>query len=198
MRRKTFSATLAEPAGPGTSRLVVATLGVIDRDGDVTVPGFFGRQSVMIIPAHDWTHVPLGKGTFYEQGDEALVDVLWNLDVPEARSWLAAVEFDLAHPPSLQQWSYGFTLLPHGSRQGTHDGRSVQFLQPGPSGAPGAKVHEVSPVLVGAGVNTRTLAVAGVPEDVRTIADRHRMAIAAEADREYARFVRNTQPAVSA
>jgi hypothetical protein len=70
-----------------------------------------------------------------------------------------------------QAWSYGFDIAD--SDVGEFDGRRVRYLKR-------LKVFEVSPVLRGAGVNTRTLAVkslvnAATPED----------AVA----REYARFV---------
>ena len=57
------------------------TLNVIDKDGDVTLPGFFGRQEVSMLPAHDRHHVPLGKGTIEEVGDEAIAQIKMNLDI---------------------------------------------------------------------------------------------------------------------
>src|SRR5690606_30998985 len=48
----------------------------------------------------------------------------------------------------LGQWSYGFDIVKHSF--GEFEGRQVRFLER-------VKVHEVSPVLVGAGVGVRTL-----------------------------------------
>lgn len=72
---------------------------------------------------------------------------------------------DLANPPPLQQWSYGFTLKAGGSFTGRFGGKAVRFLQPLPDGSPGVAVHEVGPVMLGAGVDTSTVAV-GTPADV--------------------------------
>lgn len=140
---------------------VIATLNVVDKDGDVTLPGFFGEQEVVMLPCHDWGHIPLGKGRVYESGDKAVAEMKMNLDLESAREWHSALAFDLKNGRPLQQYSYGFNILSGGSSDGEKDGRKVRFLQPAPGGAPGCKVHEISPVLVGAGEGTGTLAVKG-------------------------------------
>lgn len=145
----------------GSGTLVVATLNTIDLDGDVTLAGFFGRQTVALVPAHDHTHVPLGKGRLYEVGNEALVDFKFNLKVAPARDWFEAIRFDYENPPALQQYSYGYRVLAGGSRRGEFNGRPVQFLQPLADGRPGVLVHEVSPVMIGAGIGTRTTLLNG-------------------------------------
>lgn len=147
--RKTASGHLKALDDAGVGSAVFATLGVIDKDGDVTLPGAFGSQDVVIVPAHDWTHVPIGRATIREHGNEAIADFRLNLDIAAARDWHAALKFDLATGRPLQEWSYGF----HVSREsrGEHGGRQVRFLE-------ALDVHEVSPVLLGAGVGTRTLA----------------------------------------
>jgi hypothetical protein len=135
--------------GEGRGTAVFATLNVIDKDGDVTLPGAFGKQSVVIVPAHNWGSVPLGKGTIREVGEEAHVDFEFNLDSPTAREWFSALKFDVEKGDRpLQEWSYGFTV--NDAEFGEHDGQRVRFLKT-------MEVHEVSPVLVGAGENTRTL-----------------------------------------
>jgi hypothetical protein len=153
--------TLDGSGGPGigTVRAVVATLGRVDADGDLTVPGFFGRQDVRMVPTHDWSHVPLGKGVLFEDGDQAVVDLRMNLAVPAARAWWEALAFDLANPPPLQQWSYGYTVKGGGSFEGKASGRPLRFLTPLADGSPGVVVHEVGPVMLGAGVDTATVAV---------------------------------------
>lgn len=138
------------PSGEGRVSFVVATLRTIDKDGDWTAPGAFGRQTVTMLPAHDWSHVPIGKGTLYEQGDQAVVDVKMNLRIPEARSWYEAIKFDSEHPPALQEYSYGYEVLD--SAPDTKEGRRVRVLK-------SVRAFEVSPVVIGAGTGTRTLAV---------------------------------------
>jgi hypothetical protein len=197
-------ATLAQPMldgsgdpGVATVRAVIATLGKVDHDGDLTVPGFFGDQPTVMVSVHDHAHVPIGKGRVFEDGDQAIAELKVNLAIPAARSWFEAFRFDLANPPPLQQWSYAYDVLPGGSWQGKFAGRPVRFLQPKADGSPGVDVLEVSPVLRGAGVDTATLAVeapSGLDEGERAAL----RAIAAGLDpdpdlaREYARFVRST------
>lgn len=142
----------------GTVEARIATLGVKDRDKDVTLPGFFGTQPVSIVGSHDWSDIMLGKGTVTdENGEFAHFKGKMNLDDPEAAALHSKLMFDMDHPPPLIEWSYGFEILPGGSRKGDHDGEEVQFLGPKEDGTPGAKVWEVSPVMAGAGIDTGTL-----------------------------------------
>lgn len=159
MQHKAFSPNVKAMTGDGTVSVVMATLNEIDSDGDVTEPGFFGRQTAQIVPTHDWAHVPLGKAHIREVGNEAIAELQFNLDVPAAADWYKAIRYDFENPPALQEYSYGFDILPGGSRYGQHKGQPVRFLQPLPNGRPGVRVVEVSPVMRGAGVGTRTLAV---------------------------------------
>ena len=145
----------------GTVLAMFSRLNCTDKDGDKTLPGFLGKQSVAMLPAHDWRHVTIGKGTTREEGDHGVAEMKMNLAIPAAKDWHSAIMFDLANGEPIQEWSYGFTILPGGSANG--DGKEYQrTLQPTPEGGPGCKIHEVSPVLVGAGVDTMTLAAKGV------------------------------------
>ncbi len=134
----------------GRGVAIIATLGVIDKDGDVTLPGAFGEQTVKMVPAHDWKHVPLGKATIKEVGDEAVAEFGLNLEIQSARDWHSAMKQDLESPPSLIEWSYGF--LAEEFSFGPFEEQNVRFLS-------AVKVHEISPVMIGAGVNTRTVAL---------------------------------------
>ncbi len=134
----------------GRGLAVIATLGVIDKDGDVTLPGAFGEQAVKVVPTHDWSHVPIGKATLKEIGNEAVAEFELNLEIEAARDWHSAMKLDLESPPPLQEWSYGYTIT--GSSFGQFEDQDVRFLAK-------LQVHEISPVLLGAGVNTRTLAL---------------------------------------
>ena len=134
----------------GRGLAVIATLNVIDKDGDATLPGAFGEQTVKVVPTHDWSHVPLGKATLKETGDEVIAEFGLNLEIQAARDWHSAMKLDLESPPPLQEWSYGFTIQEFSF--GQFEDQDVRFLS-------ALKVHEISPVMVGAGVNTRTLAL---------------------------------------
>ena len=136
----------------GHGLAVIATLGVVDSDGDVTLPGAFGMQSAKMVPAHDWQHVPLGKADIREDRNEVLAAFRLNLEIESARDWHAALKYDLSNGPALQEWSYGFSIVE--ASFGEHEGQEVRFLKK-------LKVHEISPVMLAAGVDTRTVAVKG-------------------------------------
>ena len=71
----------------GLASAVIATLDVIDKDGAVTLPGAFGTQPVVVVPTHDWTSVPRGKGSIREGGKEAISTFKFNLESPTAKEW---------------------------------------------------------------------------------------------------------------
>lgn len=147
---KNFNLKVIDLTGEGEA--VIATLNVVDKDGDLTLKGAFGEgQTVKMIPAHNWSHVPLGKATIHEVGQEVIAKFKLNLDVEAAREWHAALLFDLKEGESIQEWSYGFTIEEsEQSVEGT-DTR-VRILKK-------LKVHEISPVIIGAGEGTRTLSI---------------------------------------
>src|SRR5690606_17071896 len=95
--------------------------------------------------------LPVGKGTIRQTSKEAIFEGQFFLDTTAGRDTFVTVK-ELG---SLGQWSYGYDALEYSF--GEHDGQHVRFLSK-------QKVHEVSPVLLGAGVGTRTLATkSGVP-----------------------------------
>lgn len=146
----------------GVLSVVFATMNVVDKDGDVALAGFYGKQDIVMVPAHDWSHVPIGKGVTREEGDLAIADIKLNLEIQAAKDWLSAIKFDLANGEPKQEYSYGFKVLEGGSERGDRDGKQVRYLKPREDGTPGSKIWEVSPVLVGAGEKTRTLSAKSV------------------------------------
>lgn len=138
----------------GTVKAVIATLDVIDKDGDVTLPGFFGTQPTAIANAHDRSRVG-GKGVITDTTGTAMFEGQYFLETIEGKQqYLTAKAMG-----DLQEWSYGFHILNGGSELGTHDGKSVRFLKAQPDGTPGVRVAEVSTVLVGAGEGTHTVGI---------------------------------------
>ena len=153
---------LKEVSGSGEVAALIATYGVVDKDGDVTERGFFGTQDVKIVSSHSWSDVLLGKGVLSDSDDGAVLEGKLNLDDPDGRNLHSKLMFDMENPPPLIEWSYGFKVLEGGSREPGKSGDpsgARRILQARPSGEPGAKVYEASPVLVGAGEGTGTLAV---------------------------------------
>lgn len=161
----------------GLVEAVIATMNVIDKDGDITLPGFFGEQHTVMLPTHDWRSVPLGKATIREEKDKAIASIKMNLDIAAARDWHSSLKFDLANGKPKQEWSYGFRILEGGSEMGTMDSQNVRFLKPLSDGSPGVKVDEISPVIVGAGEGTGTLSVKG--DQKRRFSDEAEAALAA-------------------
>lgn len=139
----------------GTFRAVFSTLNVIDHDGDVTRPGAFDDGGAVRISA--WGHsswsgfgggnqLPVGKGVIHANDREAWVDGEFFLQTDHGKATYETVKA----LGDLQEWSYGFEITK--ASFGQHDGQDVRFLE-------GVKVHEVSPVMLGAGLETRTEAI---------------------------------------
>lgn len=142
---------LKELTAAGEGLAVISTFNQVDYDGDVTLPGTFGNQIVSIVPSHHWQHVPLGKARVHEKAASARAFFKLNLDIPAARDWHSAMRFDLEHlQPPVLEWSYSFRVLD--AEMGELAGKRVRFLKK-------LRLDEISPVLRGASVSTRTLAL---------------------------------------
>jgi HK97 family phage prohead protease len=154
MNTKSLAHIEVKDEDKGQITAVFATLNVVDSDGDVTLPGAFENGAKVRISAfghRSWDGaLPVGKGTIREVKDEAILDGQFFLDTPEGRSTFAVVKS--LGEDGLQEFSYGYD--PVEFSYGEHDDRPVRFLKK-------LKVHEVSPVLLGAGVGTRLLSAKG-------------------------------------
>lgn len=150
MRRKSLARVEIKDADQGLVDAVFSTFNVIDADMDVTLPGAFEDGAAWKISAYghkSWSGaLPVGKGTVRTTDTEAILSGEFFMDVPEAHSTFLVVK----HMGPLQEWSY--SCDPAKYSYGEFEGKRVRFLE---QLAPG----EVSPVLAGAGVNTRSLAV---------------------------------------
>ncbi|MGH6693380.1 MAG: hypothetical protein ACREF4_22150, partial [Gammaproteobacteria bacterium] len=148
MDSKQLSRVEIKDADRGEVTAVIATFNTVDLDGDVTVPGAFDGVGEVPISAYghgSWsTGVPVGKGRIRSTASEAIFDGQFFMDSVVARDTFVAVK----GLGPLGQWSYGYD--PIEADRGQFEGKSVRFLKR-------LLVHEASPVLVGAGVNTRTL-----------------------------------------
>ena len=149
MSTKSLHRVEVKDADRGEVTAVFATLGVKDSDGDVTLPGAFEDGADVVISAYGHTSwqglLPVGKGTIREVSDEVILDGRFFLDTQAGKDTFTVVK-ELG---PRGEWSYGFDTLKYSF--GEHEGERVRFLEK-------QKVHEVSPVLLGAGVGTRTLA----------------------------------------
>jgi hypothetical protein len=156
---KRFFPELKLSEAEGVFRATIATLNVKDKDGDVTLKGFFGKQTVPVLVGHDWGMVPVGKGTIFEEEGRAILEAKLNLKDANAKSVYEWLKFDFENGEPKQEFSYGFQLENGGFKDGDFKGEEVRFLQPKSDGSPGARIHEASLVLVGAGEGTGTDAI---------------------------------------
>ncbi len=149
--RKTLRASIKDDE-KGIVTAAFAKLGVMDLDGDITLPGAFGTQKVGVSAYghNSWSGaLPIGRGTISEKDGEAVAELKLFMTTENGRDHFEVIK----GMGDLQEWSYGFDVKETGEvteemrQQGVR--RVLKKL----------KVHEVSPVLRGAGIGTRTTAV---------------------------------------
>lgn len=136
----------AKADGPeGAFRATFAHFNQYDKDGDVTLPGAFtnGQQVRIARWGHNWADLPVGKGTIHTNGQRAWVDGQFFTETQAGRETYLTVKA----LGDLQEWSYGFAIEEHSF--GDFEGREARFLRK-------LNVFEVSPVMIGAGNDTRT------------------------------------------
>jgi len=176
VRHKQLSHVEIKSPNEGQVSAVFSTFNVLDSDNDVTLPGAFEDGAEVVISGYQHTSwggaLPVGKGRIRTTKSEAIMEGQFFLDTTAGRETFTVVK-ELG---PRQQWSYGFDI--EEAEPGTFNGEDVQFLKR-------LTVFEVSPVLRGAGVNTRTLvAKAALAE---TALDSEGAEVAAI---EFARFTR--------
>jgi hypothetical protein len=149
-------------ADKGEVRAVIATLGVVDRDGDIIRKGAIadGAKVAVSCYGHDAVYGkrPVGKGTLSTEGNKVLFDGRLFLNTMDGRETFEV----LKEMGADQEWSFGFRIIGYEvpsedeQKQGAY--RILTKLD----------AFEVSPVLVGAGIGTRTLAVKQADGDPAT------------------------------
>lgn len=137
----------------GTVEAVFATFNVKDLHDDWTLPGAFDDGAEVLISAYNhkswWDGIPVGKGVIRVEEKRAVLVGQFNLKTEAGREHFEMVKFT----GSLQEWSYGFDVLETG--EVTEELRAIgveRVLKK-------VRVYEVSPVMLGAGLETETLSV---------------------------------------
>lgn len=152
MERKSFTGIELKADKPGTFVARIATLNVIDKDGDVTVPGAFPAGKSILISAYQhgsWDGaLPVGKGIIKERGNEVIVEGEFNLTTATGKEHYETVKF----APELQEWSYGFSVQ-EAETETEWEGNAVYRI------LKKVDVFEASPVLRGAGMGTGVLSI---------------------------------------
>jgi hypothetical protein len=151
MTTKTLTNVRIKNADEGLIEAVFSVFDVVDLDGDVTRKGAFTDGAAVVISAYghgSWEgRLPVGKGTIREVGNEAILDGQFFLNTTHGRDTFETIK--QLSEDELQEWSYSLHEVE--SERGTVDGKSVRIIKRV------GLVKEVSPVLRGAGIGTRTL-----------------------------------------
>lgn len=152
MQTKALRGVEIKDSNLGLIQAVFSTFDVVDRDGDVTRKSAFRNGAPVRISAYNhasWEGaLPVGKGTIRVTDSEAILDGEFFMNTTAGRDTFEVVK----QMGELQEFSYGFHITD--SEPGEVDGKSVRVIK-------GVETAEVSPVLLGAGIGTRTLAVKG-------------------------------------
>jgi len=161
MEFKTIKLQLKEGAPEGSVLAVFSTFNVIDKDGDVTLPDAFEDGAPVKISSwgHNWYELPVGRGAIQIDEKQAVLDGRFFMDTSGGADTYRTVK----GLEELQEWSYGYSVLE--SEEGEFEGQRARILKK-------IEVHEVSPVMRGAGVDTGTLAIKGLEITYEQGADR--------------------------
>lgn len=139
-----------EDAKVGSFIARIATLNVVDKGGDITLPGAFPDGAEVLVSAyqhHSWMGaLPVGKAVIKEQGDEVIAEGEFNLNTETGREHYESIKFS----GGLQEWSYGFRVIEFEETE--EDGQHIRQLKE-------IEPYEISPVLLGEGIDTVTLAI---------------------------------------
>ena len=154
----------SDSEGAGTFEATFATLDAIDRDGDSYDPGVFGGQDVKISQYNhgSWgggaSALPIGVGKIFERGNKAVVKGEFNMGNPDAVKTYDTLKY-LHTKGHGVEWS--FALPDTEWRMAEVDGRRVRVFT-------SITVPEVSPVLMGAGIDTELLSIKSGKEEDET------------------------------
>lgn len=151
--QKAFRGFAIKDADRGEIEAVVATLNVVDKDGDIIRKGALGGSAAVTMSA--WGHdaifgaTPAGKGTLVEEKSQLRFAGRVFLSTTNGRETFEV----LKEMGEDQEWSFGFRVtgweVPSDEEKKAGAWRVITKME----------AFEVSPVLVGAGVNTRTTSI---------------------------------------
>lgn len=159
MERKSLPGGLEiKDADKGIVTAVFSTMNVRDLDGDYTREGAFTDGAKVAISAYghkSWDGaLPVGTGVVKIKGKKAVLEGQFFMNTAHGKDTFETVKA-LAEE-GLGEWSYGFDIDQHS--YGKEKDQPVRYLDQ-------VTVHEVSPVLRGAGIQTRTLGTKSRQDD---------------------------------
>lgn len=143
----------------GSFRAIFATFGVVDHDGDVTLPGAFKAGAPVRVAqfGHNWGDYVIGDGTLGSDQKDAWADAEFYLDTSRGLDTYRSVK--RASSKNLQEWSYGFDVL-----KASTDKADLEKYPGAERVLMEMQVHEISPVMLGAGIDTRTDFIKSAPQ----------------------------------
>lgn len=144
-------------ADKGEVQAVVATLGVVDHEGDIIAAGAIKSGSKVIMSAygHDavYGNRPAGKGKITVDGNKAIFNGRVFLDTTDGRETFSVLKAMGAD----QEWSFGFRVM------GSEVPSEAQRKEGAYRVITKMDAFEVSPVMLGAGIGTGTISAKGAP-----------------------------------
>jgi hypothetical protein len=169
VQRKSLSAVEWKADKAGAFRAVVATYGVIDKDGDVTEPGALDTERPILVSP--WNHssiadaqsdLPVGTAKISTVGDSAVAEGRFFTETDDGKR---AYQITKAlHEEGLGEWSYGFRIPAGGA---STDPKALDEYPGAVRLLKRVMPFEVSLVFSGAGVDTRTISVKSAIEAKR-------------------------------
>lgn len=155
---KTITDVTIKDAEKGQISAVFSTFNVIDKDGDLTLPEAIKDGMEVVISAYGhqshYGALPLGKGVVRKTKTEAILDGQFFMDTTHGADAFKVVKALSEGDTNLQEWSYSLHDVTRKSAE--QDGQRYWIIEDI------GLIKEVSPVLMGAGVNTRTLIAKGM------------------------------------
>lgn len=150
---KSFGILDVKDADKGEVEAIIATLNVVDRDRDVILPGAIADGTKVKISSYGhgamFGEVPVGKGHLHVRGDTVLFKGRYFLSTRGGAEAFATLK-ELGPD---QEWSFGFRVLDaEGAPEEWAKRGAFQMLKK-------LDPFEVSPVIVGAGIGTQTVAM---------------------------------------
>ncbi len=164
MEKKACLGIEIKNADKGEIEAVFSTFDVVDLDGDVTLPDAFEDGAKVLISAygHSSWHgeLPAGSGIIKAtEKDARLVGNFW-MDTHQGRETFHTVK----NAADLQEFSYGYDILKQATPKS--DDWKDEWTEIGARRAlTKLIVHEVSPVLKGAGIGTETVTIKAAKEE---------------------------------
>ncbi len=149
---KALTALEIKDAEKGEVEAIVATLGVVDRDYDVIQEGAImdGAKVKLSGYGHDTVFsgaMPVGRGAIHIDGDKAVFRGKVFMSTARGRETLAV----LKEMGAEQEWSFGFRVIGREEPDEAWSKRGARRI------LTKLEAFEVSPVLIGAGIDTQTV-----------------------------------------